>query len=451
MLDSFDVEHGADRAESDYDYMTSLQSFAELLYSNDKMLDARSSDFSDKLNQYWATMNRQWGQVQQAQTASSGKVNSNLSPSDGEGGKIGVSKGSNWSAAWKDAPWNVDAGMSAVANSWGADHGTGFSAAGNSWSGSNFDSSWELGGGTGQLASIDGTVDTNFDTNFDVAGLGAGSIPGTADANYYSSYRWHQGIDATKNAASSEVHDPAKLKCHVCNVQREMAWDKDAGTFKLIDPADPSKADKTGENLFAACSASLNQVSCEYSAGTCFIEERRTWGYVTQVRAGCKQAQACYMQKYQNFLVKAGRQCWPGDNTGMADKIGRRPYDVALYEWPNTNLGWITNIIFGGASATGTGTSFTSNNAQTGLFVDADYSDFLGIRTPVDYKNGLKESSLCTQCCNSEHNCNFDWQPRTEADWERSFAWNYDATSMTGNAFGTGVEQQPSEVDPVLT
>jgi hypothetical protein len=172
------------------------------------------------------------------------------------------------------------------------------------------------------------------------------------------------------------------------------------------------------------------------------------------------------MQKYQNFLVKAGRQCWPGDNTGMTDKIGRRPYDVALYEWPSTNLGWITNIIYGGAAATGTGTSFTSNDAQTGLFVDADYSDFLGIRTPVDYKNGLKESSLCTQCCNSEHNCNFDWQPRTEgkfancvkpfyfvfqADWERSFAWNYDATSMTGNAFGTGVEQQPSEVDPVLT
>lgn len=120
------------------------------------------------------------------------------------------------------------------------------------------------------------------------------------------------------------------------------------------------------------------------------------------------------MQKYQNFLVKAGRQCWPGDNTGMADKIGRRPYDVALYEWPSTNLGWITNIIYGGAAATGTGTSFTSNDAQTGLFVDADYSDFLGVRTPVDYKNGLKESSLCTQCCNSEHNCNLDWQPRTE-------------------------------------
>lgn len=120
------------------------------------------------------------------------------------------------------------------------------------------------------------------------------------------------------------------------------------------------------------------------------------------------------MQKYQNFLVKAGRQCWPGDNAGMADKVGRRPYDVALYEWPNTNLGWITNIIYGGAAANGTGTTFTSSDAQTGLFVDADYSDFLGVRAPVDYKNGLKESSFCTQCCNSEHNCNFDWQPRTE-------------------------------------
>lgn len=39
------------------------------------------------------------------------------------------------------------------------------------------------------------------------------------------------------------------------------------------------------------------------------------------------------MQKYQNFLVKAGRQCWPGTETGMLDKIAKRPYDLMSDQW----------------------------------------------------------------------------------------------------------------------
>merc|ERR1712003_241007 len=252
------------------------------------------------------------------------------------------------------------------------------------WAGKYFDASWELGDSPMHHSEVNGGQAIPFDTSYG-AGSGITTIAGSNNhPTYYSGYRWFEGIDSTLNAATSEVNDPAKLKCHYCNVVRELRWT--GSVFELRDPTGTITGNLNGENLWAICNTALKQRSCEYSSGTCFVEERRTWGYVTQVRAGCKQAQACYMQKYQNFLVKAGRQCWPGDHSGMADKIGRRPYDVALYEWPSTDLGWITNIIYGGAAATGTGTSFTSSDAQTGLFVDADYSDFLGIRTPVNYK-----------------------------------------------------------------
>jgi len=96
----------------------------------------------------------------------------------------------------------------------------------------------------------------------------------------------------------------------------------------------------------------LNQLSCPYSNGNCFIEERRTWGYLTEIQAGCSQAQACYMQKYQNFLVKAGRQCWPGDETGMLSQIANRPFDVKADQWVNSivNGGLNTGSGVAGAS-----------------------------------------------------------------------------------------------------
>merc|ERR1712087_970037 len=80
---------------------------------------------------------------------------------------------------------------------------------------------------------------------------------------------------------------------------------------------------------------------CEYSSGVCFVEERRTFGYVTLVRKGCKQAKACYMNKYQNFLVQAGRQCRPGDESGMQHTVARRPNDVMADQW-------IHNVVAGG-------------------------------------------------------------------------------------------------------
>ena len=54
---------------------------------------------------------------------------------------------------------------------------------------------------------------------------------------------------------------------------------------------------------------------------------------IFQVQAGCQQAQACYMQKYQNFVVEAGRQCWPGDAYGENHKLATRPDDMRADQW----------------------------------------------------------------------------------------------------------------------
>ena len=43
-------------------------------------------------------------------------------------------------------------------------------------------------------------------------------------------------------------------------------------------------AHKDGVDLWKQCFDTLKQRSCEYSSGVCFVEERRVWGYVTQVR-----------------------------------------------------------------------------------------------------------------------------------------------------------------------
>jgi len=314
----------------------------------------------------------------------------------------------------------------------------------------------------------DSTNKIPFDTSYG-AQSGIGVIDGDADdaATYYSGYRWFKGIDPAKNAATSEVNDPAKLKCHTCNIVRELKWD--SGQFKLVDPAAPG-TNKNGENLWAICNTKLKQRSCEYSAGTCFIEERRTWGYITQVRAGCKQAQACYMQKYQNFLVKAGRQCWPGDNTGMDDFVARRPYDLYADQW-------ISNIVRGGITDKGTGSSsFKYGGAFGGAPFDNTMVDANGMTshgfyitggaqgtggtantqlrnkyTPLAYENGAKETSKCYQCCNTEHNCNFQWQPITEADWNYAYVHRYNpsgASFVTANSGASkGIEKQPRNND----
>ena len=39
------------------------------------------------------------------------------------------------------------------------------------------------------------------------------------------------------------------------------------------------------------------------------------------------------MQKYQNFVVEAGRQCWPGDAFGEEHKLATRPDDMRADQW----------------------------------------------------------------------------------------------------------------------
>jgi hypothetical protein len=46
------------------------------------------------------------------------------------------------------------------------------------------------------------------------------------------------------------------------------------------------------------------------------------------------------MEKYQNFLVQAGRQCWPGDESTTSHTISKRPNDLMADQW-------ITNIVQG--------------------------------------------------------------------------------------------------------
>ena len=102
------------------------------------------------------------------------------------------------------------------------------------------------------------------------------------------------------------------------------------------------------------------------------------------------------MQKYQNFLVKAGRQCWPGDHSGMTDTVARRPSDVMADQW-------ITNIVKGGITTGGSaGSSFGAGGDFNGSPFDDTFTDAAGINThgffisessgnqyiPIAYQNG---------------------------------------------------------------
>ena len=398
-------------------------------------------------------------------------------------GKHGANWGDNWTdaKAWRDRPWLKDddritktvgadthvLGLEFEDDTWGsatsASHtgnNAGFSASDFDWTGKYFDASWELGDAPMHFSEIQTEVIPYIDP---ATGLAADiAIGATASAAVHSGYRWFEGINTALNLGTSEVNDPAKLKCHTCDIQREMRW---VGTqFTLFDPTDATNVVKNDENLWSICHAALTQRSCEYSAGTCFVEERRTWGYITQVRAGCKQAQACYMQKYQNFLVKAGRQCWPGDSAGMIDQIASRPYDVMADNW-------ITNIISGGLTdgVAAQGSSFGGGTGTAPAFggapFDNTYTDMpSGGMNPhgffktggattgnaqffnkhdhvsTGYFNGMMPTSKCYQCCNTEHNCNFQWQPHTEEDWEHAYVWKHTAAG--------GVNAVPAEETP---
>ena len=65
--------------------------------------------------------------------------------------------------------------------------------------------------------------------------------------------------------------------------------DLDSTTFgtasgsSTFGDASNDNAHKNGVDLWQQCFDSLKQRSCEYSSGVCYVEERRVWGYVTQV------------------------------------------------------------------------------------------------------------------------------------------------------------------------
>jgi len=238
-----------------------------------------------------------------------------------------------------------------------------------------------------------------------------------------TNYRWFQG--STKNLAANEAGDESRLTCQHCEIQYALKWDPAERVFKQFRQGSATAATDT-ELAYAQCNTA-NPKKCEYSSGVCFVEERRTFGYITLIRKGCKQAKACYMNKYQNFLVQAGRQCWPGDNTGSNAKVARRPNDVKADEW-------IYNLVKGGtiASTSANEESFKDSDIATNFddsFTDADgiatgfyiTADTIDKYIPQGYVNGMHFTSKCYQCCNTGNNCNLSWQPSTESDWGANY------------------------------
>jgi len=217
--------------------------------------------------------------------------------------------------------------------------------------------------------------------------------------------------------------DAAKLSCHVCKVDFQLLWD--GSTFIVADKGDP--ATTYGSNALAIAACSGTSTPCPYSSGTCFVEERKQFGHVISFERGCKQAKACYMQKYQNFLVKAGRQCWPESNADMLDQIARRPYDIMADEQYNTKHVNAFDTTYTDFDPK-TDPTADEGGLVTGLYVDPDYilDDASALvynslhkvhGVAGTYANGMKETSRCTQCCSNDDDCNAGWSPTTELGW----------------------------------
>ena len=93
-----------------------------------------------------------------------------------------------------------------------------------------FDSSWELDGRTGDFASLswNNIFDKNFDGPHD--SLSGSDLTST---EFYSSNRWFEDADSSKNGGTNDVNDPTNLKCHTCHVRAELKWID--GHFRLYD------------------------------------------------------------------------------------------------------------------------------------------------------------------------------------------------------------------------
>lgn len=274
-----------------------------------------------------------------------------------------------------------------------------------------------------------------------------------SDANLNQvTQRWFEGINSSRNGATNQDNDTARLRCWHCEVQYGLRWNPTTRVFEL------NTTGYTGNGAWSDCEEAANGRTryCEYSSGVCFVEERRTYGFTTLVRKGCKQAQACYRNKHQNFLVQAGRQCWPGDPRNMNNLVPRRPHDVKADQW-------IYNIVQGGGLLANAGwglengsngVSDSAANAASALaanfdntFTDVDSDGQLGgagttegfyidpahlhaetvdeqfymPHTPIGYKNGYVFTSWCYQCCNTGSECNKGWKPETERDWAENW------------------------------
>merc|ERR1719220_2808208 len=198
----------------------------------------------------------------------------------------------------------------------------------------------------------------DFDSSWEL-GVPRGSVVTQADQ------RWFNGIGSHGTSGNSVDDDTARLKCFKCDVQYGLVWDQVNRQFAVTG--------NVGADAWADClSNGTDNFQCEYSSGVCFVEERRLFGYVTLVRKGCKQAQACYKNKAQNFLVQAGRQCWPGDARDTTARIASRPNDVMADEW-------IYQLVKGGSAAAGFGLATGDVAAELSAGFDSTFTDTAGL------------------------------------------------------------------------
>jgi len=399
----------------------------------------------DSETQWWSFMHRMWNHVQDSHRhyaenkynrnfkypgKAGHNVVSNLAPASFLTGRFDVAQTGFEGRFGKSLfdvagntdpnkqPWKVlDDNLVADATvTWGNDEGTDFPA--NALiSNGVYDNSWELGApSTGQETE-----------------------------------RWFQG--STANTDGSQDADTSRMSCMKCEVQYALKWDPSSRSFQQYRQGSSSIA-ASNQLAWTQCNDDGSNGLCEYSSGVCFVEERRTFGYITLVRKGCKQAKACYMNKYQNFLVQAGRQCWPGDGANVGMAVARRPNDIKADEW-------IYNLIRGADTSFASASSASAESFKDVTFAsdfDSTFTDvspggalndsgrtkgfyinpndlsangFTTHQSGMAYKNGMVFTSWCYQCCNSGNNCNENWKPETERDWAQN--WIVGSGTPTSN------------------
>merc|ERR1711970_886268 len=227
--------------------------------------------------------------------------------------------------------------------------------------------------------------------------------------NVQASQRWFDGIANGARSGESVATDASRLRCWHCDVQYMLKWNPVDKTFHTMpkNGVEDKTVTGTGTGAWGDCDHSSHgsQQVCEYSSGVCFVEERRTFGYITLVRKGCKQAKACYMNKYQNFLVQAGRQCWPGDDANVGMAVAHRPHDIKSDEW-------IYNLIRGADPTNFALTAASSASAES--FKDVTFADDFDITfTDVSPGNVVNDSGRTKGFYINPNNITRPWPTKT--------------------------------------